>query len=124
MAKAKVLADTISITSEVLTDENIRKVEALSPTTLKVIDENEGELYSVGATNYNSNVNKYGASFKHGEAVGRIPDFDNIEDDKKKEAITNYLLPILVRINAIEDAVEEFLNDNEFDDIVEDIEFM
>jgi hypothetical protein len=124
MAKAKVLADTISITSEVLTDENIRKVKALSPATLKIVDENEGELYSVISTDYNSNVNAYGAAFKNGEAVGRVPNFNDIEDDKKEEYITNYLLPILVRINAIESAVEEFLNDNEFDDIAEDIEFM
>lgn len=124
MAKAKVLADTISITSEVLTDENIRKVKALSPTTLKIVDENEGELYSVDATDYNSNINTYGALFKNGEAVGRVPYFNDIADDKKEETVTNYLLPILVRINAIEDAVEEFLNDNKFDDIVEDIEFM
>ena len=124
MAKAKVLADTVSITSEVLTDENIRKVKALSPSTLKIVDENEGELYSIDSTNFKSEVSKYGTVFKNGEAVGRVCGFYDIEDDKKEEEITNYLLPILVRINAIEDAVEEFLNDNEFDDIAEDIEFM
>ena len=124
MAKAKVLADTISITSEVLTDENIRKVAALSPSLLKIVDENEGELYGIGTTGSISNVSRYGALFKNGEAVGRVPNFDTIEEDKREAAITNYLTPILVRINAIEDAVEEFINNNEFDDVAEDIEFM
>ena len=124
MAKAKVLADTISITSEILTDENIRKVKALAPAVLKVIDENEGELYAVDTTENYTEVTKYGALFHDGKTVGRVPGYNHIENDKIEEAVTNYLLPILVRINAIEDAVKEFIDNNEFDDIAEDIEFI
>ncbi len=124
MAKAKVLADTISITSEVLTDENIRKVQALSPVTLKVIDETEGELYTVGTAKDFTELTKYGAIFHDGKTVGRMPGYNYIEDADKEEAITNYLLTILVRINAIESAVEEFLATNEFNEVVEDIEFI
>jgi hypothetical protein len=124
MAKAKVLADTISITSEILTNENIRKVKALAPATLKIVDENEGELYSIDSSETYVELNRYGAVFKDGVTVGRVPNFEFIADDKREETITNYLLPILVRINAIEEAVEEFLNNNEFDDVEENIEFM
>lgn len=124
MAKAKVLADTISITSEVLTDENIRKVQALSPVTLKVIDETEGELYTITTAKDSTELTRYGAVFHDGKAVGRMPGYNAIEDADKEEAITNYLLTILVRINAIESAVEEFLATNEFNDVVEDIEFI
>ena len=41
MAKAKVLADRISITSEILTDANIEKVSVLAPSVLKLVDEKD-----------------------------------------------------------------------------------
>ena len=41
MAKAKILADRISITSDVLTDENIEKVRSLSPSTLYLYDDKD-----------------------------------------------------------------------------------
>ena len=45
MAKAKVLADRISITSDILTDENLEKVAILAPSVLNLVDElNDKEL--------------------------------------------------------------------------------
>ena len=56
MAKAKVLADRISITSEVLTDENIEKVRILAPSNLVLFDEKKEDkvLFEVTRSDYNT----------------------------------------------------------------------
>lgn len=120
MAKAKVLADRISITSEVLTDENIRKVQALAPSVLVLHDETEGEIYRVDLTDEAAfaTANRYGSVFKEGTSLATYRDYSD------EEAMKLFIVDILHKINAIEKAVEEFLESNPFDDIENSIEFM
>lgn len=120
MAKAKVLADRISITSEVLTDENIRKVKALAPSVLTLHDEVEGEIYKVAVANEeeSSNATKYGAVFKDGIALAN---YYNYTDE---DGLKLYVVDMLHKINAIEEQVKEFLESNPFDEIEDSIEFM
>ena len=88
MAKAKVLADRISITSEILTDENIRKAEILSPSSLVLFDEKDESkmLYRVCEDSCNS-FTTYGASFKDGKSLGTISEkiMDLDKEAKEKE---------------------------------------
>ena len=120
MAKAKVLADRISITSEVLTDENIRKVLALTPSTLSLMDDAEGEIYRVGITDEveYAVATRYGAVFNKSAVLAT---FRNYSDE---ESLKLFVVDILHKINAIEKAVEEFLESNPFDAIEDSIEFM
>ena len=71
MAKAKILADRISITSDILTDENIEKVSILSPSTLYLYDDKDENriLYQVTGNEFNT-FTKYGATFKDGKSLG------------------------------------------------------
>ena len=125
MAKAKVLADRISITSEVLTDENLEKVSILAPTVLQLLDGLEDHikvLYEVAGGEYNTfTVN--GAVFKDGKSLGTIAEEIMSLDDEAKEAkIKNILTAVLTRINAIETQVENYLENA--DDLSDDIEFL
>lgn len=125
MAKAKVLADRISITSEVLTDENLEKVGILAPTVLQLLDGLEDHikvLYEVAGGEYNTfTVN--GAVFKDGKSLGTIAEEIMSLDDEAKEAkIKNILTAVLTRINAIETQVENYLENA--DDLSDDIEFL
>lgn len=124
MAKAKVLADRISITSEVLTDENLEKVGILAPSILKLLDEfNEDKvLYEVASGEYNS-FTTHGAVFKDGKSLGTITEEIMSLDEEAKEAkIKNILTAVLTRVNVIEARVEEYLDHAE--DLSEDIEFL
>lgn len=124
MAKAKVLADRISITSEVLTDENLEKVGILAPSILKLLDEfNEDKvLYEVAGGEYNS-FTTHGAVFKDGKSLGTITEEIMSLDEEAKEAkIKNILTAVLTRVNVIEARVEEYLDHAE--DLSEDIEFL
>lgn len=124
MAKAKVLADRISITSEVLTDENLEKVGILAPSILKLLDEfNEDKvLYEVAGGEYNS-FTTHGAVFKDGKSLGTITEEIMSLDEEAKEAkIKNILTAVLTRVNVIEARVEEYLEGAE--DLSEDIEFL
>ena len=103
MAKAKVLDDKLVITSEILTNENIEKV-----------------LYEI-TTAYCNSVTTYGAIFKDGKAIAGISvDADN--EEARKEKMKNIITSILVKINAIETQVEEYLAEAE--DIQADVEFL
>ena len=124
MAKAKVLADRISITSEVLTDENLEKVGILAPSILKLLDEfNEDKvLYEVAGGEYNS-FTTHGAVFKDGKSLGTITEEIMSLDEEAKEAkIKNILTAVLTKVNVIEARVEEYLDNAE--DLAEDIEFL
>lgn len=124
MAKAKVLADRISITSEVLTDENLEKVGILAPSILKLFDEvNDNKvLYEVAGGSYNS-FTTHGAVFKDGKSLGTITEEIMSLDEEAKEAkIKNILTAVLTRVNAIEAQVEDYLENA--DDLSEDIEFL
>ena len=122
MAKAKILADRISITSDIVTDENIEKVSILSPSTLCLYDDKDENrmLYQVISNEFNT-FTKYGATFKDGKSLGAISEESMVADDKESK-IKNELTAILTRINRIEDQVEAYLEVAE--DLSEDIEFL
>ena len=122
MAKAKILADRISITSDILTDENIEKVSILSPSTLCLYDDKDEDrmLYQVTGNEFNT-FTKYGATFKDGKSLGAISEESMIAEDKESR-IKNELTAILTRINRIEEQVEAYLEVAE--DLSEDIEFL
>lgn len=122
MAKAKILADRISITSDILTDENIKKVSILSPSTLYLYDDKDENriLYQVTGNEFNT-FTKYGATFKDGKSLGAISEESMVADDKESK-VKNELTAILTRINRIEDQVEAYLEVAE--DLSEDIEFL
>lgn len=124
MAKAKVLADRISITSEVLTDENLEKVGILAPSILKLVDEYEADkvLYEVASGEYNT-FTVHGAVFKDGKSLGTIAEEIMSLDDAAKEAkIKNILTAVLTKVNAIEEQINEYLENA--DDLSDDIEFL
>ena len=124
MAKAKVLADRISITSEVLTDANIEKVNVLAPSNLKLFDEKDESkvLFEVASDEYNT-FTKNGAVFKDGKSLGSIsPEFRELEKEEREDKIQTILTAVLTRINVIEDQVKYYLETAE--DLSEDVEFL
>lgn len=121
MAKAKVLADRISVTSDILTDENIERVGILAPTVLKLMNDTE-VLFEVTSNEYNT-FTKYGASFKGGKSLGTISEETmSLDHDTKEAKIKTVLTSVLTRVNAIEAQVEDYLENAE--DLNEDIEFL
>lgn len=122
MAKAKILADRISITSDILTDENIEKVSILSPSTLYLYDDKDENriLYQVTGNEFNT-FTKYGATFKDGKSLGAISEESMVADDKESK-VKNELTAILTRINRIEEQVSAYLEVAE--DLSDDIEFL
>ena len=122
MAKAKILADRISITSDVLTDENIEKVSILSPSTLYLYDDKDENriLYQVTGNEFNT-FTKYGATFKDGKSLGAISEESMAAEDRDSK-VKNELTAILTRINRIEEQVSAYLEVAE--DLSEDIEFL
>ena len=125
MAKAKILADRFSITSDVLTDETIERISLLAPSVLKLYDERDEKkvLFEVAKDDCTSLTN-YGAVFKNGKAVGTIAEnIMEIEDTTvRNNKITNLITAILTRINVIEEQVEAYLEDAI--DLADDIEFL
>ena len=124
MAKAKVLADRISITSEVLTDANIEKVNVLAPSNLKLFDEKDESkiLFEVASDEYNT-FTKNGAVFKDGKSLGSISqDIMELEREEKEDKIKTILTAVLTRINIIEEQVADYLETAE--DLSEDVEFL
>ena len=124
MAKAKVLADRISITSEVLTDANIEKVNVLAPSNLKLFDEKDESkvLFEVASDEYNT-FTKNGAVFKDGKYLGSISqDIMELEKEEKEDKIKTILTAVLTRINIIEEQVADYLETAE--DLSEDVEFL
>ena len=124
MAKAKILADRISITSEVLTDENIEKVSILAPSNLLLVDDMNGDtvLFEVASDEYNS-FTKHGAVFKDGKSLGTIsPEVMELTKEEREAKLKNTLTAILTRVNAIEEQVEAYLENAE--DLSDDVEFL
>lgn len=124
MAKAKILADRISITSEILTDENLEKVAILAPSVLNLVDElnNNDLLFAVAKSDCNT-FSKYGASFKDGKTLGNISEsILNLDKEERETKIKTILTSVLTRINAIEEQVENFLEDAI--DLSDDVEFL
>ena len=124
MAKAKVLADRICITSEILTDENIEKVRILAPSNLVLFDEKKEDkvLFEVNHSEYNT-FTEYGACFKEGKTSGALSEeLLSLEKEKREAKIKTMLTAVLTRINAIEEQVENYLEVAE--DLSEDVEFL
>lgn len=124
MAKAKILADRISITSEVLTDENLERVSVLSPRTLSVYDtaDQDSALYEVVKGECNT-FSSYGAVFKDGKSIGAIDrSIMDLPTEEKESKLKNYLTAILTKITVIENQVSDYLDNAE--DLNEDIEFL
>ena len=124
MAKAKVLADRISITSEVLTDANIEKVSVLAPSNLKLFDEKDESkiLFEVASDDYNT-FTKNGAVFKDGKSLGSISqEVMELEKAEREDKIKTILTAVLTRVNIIEEQVEAYLEDAV--DLSEDVEFL
>lgn len=121
MAKAKVLDDKVVITSDVLTNENIERVSILKPSVLVLKDDEADKvLYEIATDDCNS-ITNYGAIFKDGKAIaGLSVDADNEESRKAK--MKNVVTSILVKINAIEEQVKNYLEEAE--DIEADVEFL
>lgn len=124
MAKAKVLADRISITSDILTDENLEKVAILAPSVLNLVDElNDKELIFAVAKSDCNTFSRYGASFKDGKTLGNISEaILNLAKEEREAKIKTILTGVLTRINAIEEQVENFLEDAI--DLSDDVEFL
>ena len=124
MAKAKVLADRISITSEVLSDANIEKVSVLAPSVLKLVDEKDDTkvLYEVASGDYNSfTVN--GAIFKDGKSIGTISEsIMDLPKEEKEAKVTTLLTAVLTKVNVIEEQVAEYLENA--NDLSSDVEFL
>ena len=121
MAKAKVLDDRVVITSEVLTNENIERVSVLKPSVLIIKDdEAESVLYQVALGDCNSFTN-YGAIFKDGKTSTSIA-IDSDNEESRKNKMKTIISSILIKINAIEEQVNAYLENAE--DIQADVEFL
>jgi len=121
MAKAKVLDDKVVITSDVLTNENIERVSILKPSVLILKDEEADKvLYEIATGDCNS-ITSYGAIFKDGKAIAGIT-VDADTEEAKKNKMKNIITSILVKINAIEEQVKEYLEEAE--EINADVEFL
>lgn len=125
MAKVKVLADRISITSEVLTDANIERVSILAPSVLVLEDKEAFDskvLYEVASSEYNT-FTANGAVFKDGKSLGAISeDIMELPKEEKEAKIKTILTAVLTKVNAIEEQVSEYLENAE--DLSDDIEFL
>lgn len=123
MAKAKVLDDKVVITSEILTNENIEKVSILKPSVLALKDEDAETskvLYEVAKAECNS-FTTFGALFNNGKTIGGVTINDKTEEEKK-DIMRHIVTSILIKINAIEAQVEEYLE--EADELDVDIEIL
>ena len=121
MAKAKVLDDKVVITSEVLTNENIERVNILKPSVLILKDEESDKvLYEIAIGDCNS-ITTYGAIFKDGKAIAGLA-VDADTEEAKKAKMKTIITSILVKINAIEDQVKEYVESA--DEIEADVEFL
>lgn len=121
MAKAKVLDDKVVITSEVLTNENIERVSILKPSVLILKDEEaEKVLYEIATGDCNS-ITTYGAIFKDGKAIAGLT-VDAEDEESRKAKMKTIITSILVKINAVEEQVKNYLEEAE--DIEADVEFL
>lgn len=116
MAKAKVLDNMVVIKSDVLTDEKLDAILMLNESLLKLKDE-DNVKYEITKAEENT-FSRFGAAFLGGETKGIITIPGNVED--RKAYVKQYITPVLVAINAIEEAVAEY----DADDIEVDVDFV
>lgn len=112
MARAEVLADRIKISSDVLTNENLRKAEMLKPSVLSLRDEEvDTTLYSI-ANAEPAAFTKYGATFNDGMTLGTINSRTmSLEKEERDKEVKLILSDILIKINAIEEQVSAFIEE-------------
>ena len=112
MAKAEVLADRIKISSDVLTNENLRKAEMLKPSVLNLRDEEMDTILYGIANAEPASFTKYGATFNDGVSLGAINDrIMRLEKEERDKEIKLTLSDILIKINAIEEQVSAFIEE-------------
>ena len=112
MAKAEVLADRIKISSDVLTNENLRKAEMLKPSVLNLRDEEMDTILYGIANAEPASFTKYGATFNDGVSLGAINDrIMRLEKEERDKEIKLFLSDILIKINAIEEQVSAFVEE-------------
>lgn len=112
MAKAEVLADRIKISSDVLTNENLRKAEMLKPSVLNLRDEEMDTILYGIANAEPASFTKYGATFNDGVSLGAINDrIMCLEKEERDKEIKLFLSDILIKINAIEEQVSAFIEE-------------
>lgn len=107
MAHVKVFEGRARIVSEVLTDENIMKASYLDPKALQLFDEKGNVTFRVGKSEEFSDVSNNGVIFNNGKAITNL--YVNEEGKLLKED-EFVLQTILVKINIIEEQVEEVSN--------------
>ena len=109
MAKVKILGDMLQIKSE-LTENEVKRAESFAPSALKLIDEDNNEIFgvSIGDAFYS----KYGICFCNTDADGKLfmstnnPCTEHEDAEKEKETIIKKLAPIISKINAVEEQVK------------------
>ena len=109
MAKAKIFEGRVRITSDVIDNDNVRKLEALNEEALVLTNEKTGEEIFRVATTDNANETAFsrnGVVFCEGKAVG---DFEMNEDGTLDEDDLYNLEAILRRVNKIESQVNAAL---------------
>ena len=112
MAKAEVLADRIKISSDVLTNENLRKAEMLKPSVLNLRDEEMDTILYGIANAEPASFTKYGATFNDSVSLGAINDrIMRLEKEERDKEIKLFLSDILIKINAIEEQVSAFIEE-------------
>ena len=109
MAKAKIFEGRVRITSDVIDNDNVRKLEALNEEALVLTNEKTGEEIFRVATTDNANETAFsrnGVVFCEGKAVG---DFEMNEDGTLDDDDLYNLEAVLRRVNKIESQVNAAL---------------
>jgi len=109
MAKAKIFEGRVRITSDVIDNDNVRKLEALNEEALVLTNEKTGEEIFRVATTDNANETAFsrnGVVFCEGKAVG---DFDMNEDGTLDDEDLYNLEAVLRRVNKVESQVNAAL---------------
>lgn len=112
MAKIKVFEGRVRIESTVLTDDAIRKAQALEPDALILSDKKDNATFGVSRSETTSNVNAYGVVFQDGKALTDV----TLDKDGMISIDDEYALKaILVKINKIENQVSKIKADKDLD---------
>lgn len=124
MAKVKVLADRISISSDILTDENLKKVSVLAPSLKTLRDEFDESKVVFEICNSECNTfTNYGAGFKDGKSLAIVDErVMSLSKEEREKEIKNLISGVLLKINSIEEQIEAYME--EAPDFEEDIEFL
>lgn len=120
MAKVKVFENMVVIKSDILTNEAIENAKLFNEGTLVIKDEETNDVrFSVGTGETNS-FTRFGAIFNEGETKNIITIPSGKDEAGKKAYIRTYLVPILIQLQKVEDAIAALGNV----DIDVDIDFL